>query len=132
MLTPLRRVYELASLAAVAVVGQLVAVAFGDCGGVYYYAALAGLSTGYGVVGSVVAMWKIRDPLVLAQLAYQMQREVDDGEHVEALRAYYAHLHGITVAAAEACEPGVIRRAWTARAQAQASPSVARQGPVSP
>jgi hypothetical protein len=60
-------------------------------------------------------MWKIRDPLWLAFLAHQMQREVDDGEHMEAIRLHYAHLHGIVTTEAESREPGVIRRAWQLR-----------------
>ena len=110
-----RKVYELVSLASVVVVGQLVALVLGDCGWVYYYAALAGLNTGYGLVGSVYMMRKIRDPLWLAQLAHQMQREVDDGEHVDAIQMHYVHLHEITVAEAENREPGVVRRAWDLR-----------------
>ena len=111
------QLYELVSLLLVAVFGQLAVLIFGDCGGVYYYAAMAGLTVGWGVIGAVAAMRRIRDPLWLAHLAHQMQREAEDTGRIETIRDYYVQLHEVAVAEAERREPGVVRRAWEVRAK---------------
>jgi hypothetical protein len=112
----IRRAYDLFSLASLVVVGQLAGLIVGDCGWVYYYAGMLGLGTGYGLVGALHMMRKIgREPVFLAHLAFQMRREVDEGEHPDVVRAHYARLSGVVEAEAETREPGVVRRAWAER-----------------
>jgi len=118
-MTRLRNCWDVTTLLTLAVLGQLAYFVFGNCGGIYYYAALAGMSMtgGHGnVIGAFQFMCAIsRGSRTLAVLAHEMQKEIDIGEHPEVVRDYYARLHAVAVEVAEAREPGVIRRAWEMR-----------------
>jgi len=112
----LRWAYSFVSLAGLVVCGNLAALVFGDCGWVYHYAAMGGAASGWGAVGSFYFMWKVsREPIWLAQLAYQMRREAADTESPETVRAHYARLAGVVEDEAERRQPGSVRLAWEER-----------------
>lgn len=135
MTSRIRFAFDIAYLAIFVVLGNLAILLFGDCGAIYYYAAMAGLSSSRftdesegdrlhwwaAPFFSFVAMRKIREPLFLAQLAFQMRREVEEGEHTDAVRAHYARLSRVTEEEAESRQPGVVRLAWEARREASSS-----------